>query len=259
MAEFDPSKASIARVYDYVLGGKDNFAADREVGDRILSLAPELAAVVRENKAMIATAVTWAAEQGISQFIDLGCGLPTEPSTRQCAQAVVPGARVACIDNDPVVLSHLRALLYQDPAALVVDQDLEDADAVLGAVSSFIDLNRPVGLLMGSLLHFYDDPAARDLVARYAAALAPGSYVVLSTVAVTPGPDVDKAVAVYSEGTHPFFPHSAAELTAYFGDLELVPPGVADARTWEPGRETVPVPGPRGVWMYGGIARVPGN
>lgn len=257
VADFDPSKASIARVYDYVLGGKDNFAADREVGDRILSLAPELASVVRENKALIARAVTWVAEQGIDQFIDLGCGLPTAPSTQACAQDVVPGARVAYIDNDPVVVRHLEALLYQDPTALVMNQDLEDVEAVHGKVAGFLDLSRPVCLLIGSLLHFYDDSAASDLVDRHRAGLAPGSYVVLSTVAVNSGPNVDKAIAIYSEGAHPFYPHSADELTAYFGDLELVPPGVADARTWRPGWETVPVPEPRGVWMYGGIARVP--
>ncbi|MCL2583623.1 MAG: SAM-dependent methyltransferase [Streptosporangiales bacterium] len=254
MADFDRNKASIARVYDYVLGGKDNFAADRAVGDRILSLAPELAAVVRENKEMLARAVTWVAEQGISQFIDLGCGLPTEPSTQQCAQAVAPDARVAYVDNDPVVLSHLQARLYQDPAALILDLDLEDADAVRRSVDGFIDFSRPVCLLMGSLLHFYDHAEARDLVARHAAALPPGSHIVLTTVAVTPGPNVDQAIAVYSEGAHAFYPHTAEELTEYFGKAELVAPGVADARTWRPGWDTVPEAEPRGVWMYGGIA-----
>ena len=255
MADFDRNKPSIARVYDYWLGGKDNFAADREIADQLIEIAPEIGLMVRENRELLTRAVSWAAEQGISQFIDLGCGLPTEPSTQQSAQAVRPGARVACIDNDPVVISHLTAMLYQDPAVLVVDADLNDTGAVLGEAAALIDFSQPACLLMGSLLHFYEPDTARDLVARYAAALAPGSYVVISVCMAAPSPEAERGVKIYSSGPHPVRLHSVEELTSFFGDLELIPPGVADARTWRPGWETVPDPAPRLVWTCGGIAR----
>ena len=255
MADFDRNKPSIARVYDYILGGKDNFAVDREVADQLIAIAPGVGAMVRENRELLARAVSWAAEQGIGQFVDLGCGLPTEPSTQQSAQAVLPGARVAYVDNDPVVISHLTAALYQDETALVVDADVNDPEAVLGEVAALIDLSQPVCLLMGALLHFYEPDAARDLVARYAAALAPGSYVVISVCTAAPGPDADRLVKIYSSGPHSVRINSLEDVASFFGDLELLPPGVADARTWRPGWETAPDPEPRGVWTYGGIAR----
>ena len=192
MADFDPKRPSIARVYDCFLGGKDNFEADRAVADQLAAMAPAIPLAVRENRELVARAVRWAAEQGVSQFIDLGCGLPTEPSTHQAARDVVPGARVAYADNDPVVASHLTAMLHQDPAAVVVDGDVSDPAAILAAVAGLIDLSRPVCLVMGALLHFYDRESARGLAARYTAALAPGSYAVLSVVAAAPGPDTDR-------------------------------------------------------------------
>lgn len=257
MADFDRNTPSIARVYDYVLGGKDNFSADREVADQLIAIFPELPEAARENRDLLTRAVRWAAEQGVSQFIDLGCGLPTAPSTQQSAQEVLPGARIAYVDIDPVVLSHLNAALYQDTTALVVDRDIGDPEGVLGKVCGFIDLDRPACLMMGALLHFYEPPAARDLVARYMAALGPGSYVVLTTFAAEPGPDADRLVKIYSSGPHPVCLHSEEEFASFFGDLEQVPPGVADARTWRPGWEQVPDPAPRGTWLYGGMARKP--
>lgn len=257
MPDFDRSKPSIARVYDYLLGGKDNFESDRAVADQLLAIAPEMRLMVRENRDFLARAVRWVAEQGITQFIDLGSGLPTEPSTEQSAKAVRPDVRVAYIDNDPVVISHLTALLYQNPAAMVLDLDLNDADAVLGQVAKLIDLSRPACLMMGALLHFYDAGAARDLVARYAAALAPGSYVIVS-VFTAAGPDTDQLVKIYSAGPHPVRTHYSEEVSSFFGDLELVPPGVADARTWRAGWAEVRDPETRGVWTYGAVARKAG-
>lgn len=218
---------------------------------------PSIPPAARDNKAMLTRAARWAAEQGIAQFIDLGCGMPTEPSTQQTVQAVVPGAKVAYVDIDPVVLSHLTSLHHQDPVALVVDRDAGDAEAVLADVAGFMDLGRPVCLLMGALLHYYDLGAARDLAARYRAALAPGSYVVLTVVAALPGRDADQLVKLYSSGPHPLSLHSKEEFASFFGDLEMVPPGVADVRTWRPGWDSVPEPEPRGVWGYAGMARIP--
>ena len=127
MADFDPRTPSIARVYDYLLNGKDHFAADREVAERLLAVAPLTADVTRENRQFLARAVTWAANQGISQFIDLGCGMPTVPNTHETALGITTGAHVAYVDNDAVVLSHLRALAAQgNPGVTVVDGDVRD-------------------------------------------------------------------------------------------------------------------------------------
>jgi hypothetical protein len=259
VADFDRNKPSIARVYDYVLGGKDNFAADRELSEQMFALFPELPFAAQENKQMLGRAVQWAADRGVGQFIDLGCGLPTEPSTQQTAQAVIPDAKIAYVDIDPVVISHLTAMLYQDTSTLVVDRDVSEPETILRDVAELIDLRRPVCLLLGALLHFYDLEAARDLTARYRAALAPGSYLVLTTFAAAPGPDTDRLVKMYSSGPHSLSLHSVSECASFAGDLELVPPGVADARTWRPGWEKVPDPAPRGVWINGVMAKFPGR
>jgi hypothetical protein len=258
VADFDTARPSIARVYDYLLGGKDNFAVDRDLADQLTAIAPAVPLMVRENRELLTTAVRWVAGQGVSQFVDLGCGMPTEPSTAQSALDIVPDARVVYIDNDPIVVSHLTTLVRTDPAAVIVDGDVNDPDAILGKVAGAVDLARPVCLLMGALLHFYDPEAARDLVALYTSALAPGSYAVLTVCAAAPGPDADKLVALYSSGPHPVRIHTAGQLAGFFGDLELMPPGVADARAWRPGWDTVPQPPPRGVFTLGGMARVPG-
>ena len=234
VADFDPTTPSIARVYDYLLAGKDNFAVDREVAERLLAVAPIAAEVMRENRQVLARAVTWAASQGISQFIDLGCGMPTVPNTHQSAQAIVPDARVAYVDNDAVVLSHLRALAAKgNPGVTVVDGDVREADAIVSAVAGGIDLTAPACLLMGFLLHFFTPGAARDLVARYAAALAPGSYVVLSA-GRGDSDRADEGFGAYSAGATRVYNHSVPEFASFFGPLELVPPGVVDAREWRP-------------------------
>ena len=234
MADFDPRTPSIARVYDYLLDGKDHFAADRQVAERLLAIAPLTAEVTRENRQFLARAVTWAANQGISQFIDVGCGMPTVPNTHETAQEITMGARVAYVDNDAVVLSHLRALVAKgNPGVTVVDGDVREADAILSAVAAGMDLAAPACLLMGFLLHFFTADAARDLVARYAAALAPGSYIILS-VGRGDSDRADKGFGAYSAGATRVYNHSVAEFASFFGPLELVPPGVADAREWRP-------------------------
>jgi O-methyltransferase involved in polyketide biosynthesis len=256
VADFDPSVPSIARVYDYFLGGKDNFAADREFGERLIDMVPSTPVTLRENKRFLARAVTWVAERGISQFIDVGAGMPTSPSTHETAQAVLPGARVAYIDNDPVVLSHLVALAAAgNKGVTVVDGDVRDADTILRAVADGIDLNEPSCVMMGSLLHFFAPQDARDLVARYAGAVAPGSYVIL-TMGIASGEGADKFFRLYSEGPSRLYQHSPEDFATFFGPLELVPPGIGDARMYRPGLAEVPTAPPRDGWMIVGIARV---
>jgi hypothetical protein len=255
VADFDPKKPSIARIYDYGLGGKDNFASDRETVSELLTLTdPDAPVIAVENRELLTSAVRWAANQGIDQFIDLGCGMPTEPSIQRTAQEVRPGARIACVDNDPVVINHLTTLLAKDETALVMDRDVADSGAVLGEAAGLIDFGRPACLIMGTLLHFYDAEAARDLLARYTSALAPGSYAVL-TVFNFGGPNAARFAEVYSEKVQPFFIHPKAVFASFFDGLELVPPGVTDARVWRPGWETVPEPVPRNASTYGGMGR----
>ncbi len=256
MADFDASTPSIARVYDYLLNGKDNFAADREVARKLLAVAPLTVEVTRENRQFLAQAVTWAANQGISQFIDLGCGMPTVPNTHQTAQAITPGTRVAYVDNDVVVLAHLRALAAKgNPDVTVVDGDVREADMILDAVATGIDLAAPVCLLMGFLLHFFAPDAARDLVAGYVAALAPGSYVVLSAGRAD-GEAAKEGFGAYSSGAVRVYNHSVPEFASFFGSLDLVPPGVADSREWRPDWEQpVHLPSRDGQVIVG-VARV---
>ncbi len=257
VADFDPTTPSIARVYDYLLNGKDNFAVDREVADKLLAVAPISALVMRENRQFLARASGWAAEHGISQFIDLGCGMPTTPNTHQSAQAVNREAHVAYVDTDPVVLAHLRALAAQgNPGVTVIDGDVREVDVILGAISPVIDLSQPVCLLMGALLHFFPADAARDLVAAYVPALAPGSYVVLS-VGRADGDEESRGFGTYSStGAATAYNHSVAEFASFFGSLALVPPGVVDAREWPPdGERSGPLP-PRPGQSLVGVARV---
>ena len=256
MADFDPSTPSIARIYDYLLNGKDNFAADREVAERLMAVAPLTVEVTRENRQFLARAVTWAANQGTKQFIDLGCGLPTVPNTHETARAVTGGSRVAYVDNDPVVLAHLRALAAKDdPGVTVVGGDVREPNTILDAVAAGVDLSEPACLLMGFLLHFFAPDAARDLVARYVAALAPGSYVVLSAGRAD-GEAAKKGFSAYSSGGTRVYNHSVPEFASFFGPLELVPPGVVDAREWHPGRARPVHFPPRDGQVIVGVGRV---
>jgi O-methyltransferase involved in polyketide biosynthesis len=252
--KFDPNTPSIARVYDYVLGGKDNFPADRELGDRLLTLVPVYAELAAENRQFLADAVTWAAGQGIGQFIDLGCGLPTAPNTHESARAVIGDARVAYVDNDPVVVNHLNALVAKgDPGVSVVDGDVRDAATVIDGVGAHLDLSAPACLLMGALLHFFPADGARDLVARYAAALAPGSCLVLS-VGHADSEAAEESVKTYSSGVAEVHNHGDSDVASFFGALEVVPPGVVEARLWRPGWE-VPSLSPRASRVIVGVAR----
>jgi O-methyltransferase involved in polyketide biosynthesis len=256
VADFDPTVPSIARVYDYLLDGKDNFAVDRAVAEKLLAVAPTAAEVMRENRQFLARAATWAAENGIRQFIDVGCGMPTTPNTHQSAQAVAADARVAYIDIDVVVLAHLRALAAQgNPGVTVIDGDAREIDVMLAAIGGAIDLTQPVCLVMGALLHFFTPEAARELVAGYVAALAPGSYLVLS-VGRTDDSETAQGFGTYSSASAAqVYNHSVAEFTSFFGSLTLVPPGVADARYWHTEGQSAPLP-PRAGQTLVGVGRV---
>jgi O-methyltransferase involved in polyketide biosynthesis len=254
MSEFDPNTPSVARIYDYALGGKDNYAADREVADRLLTIVPLIGVMAVENRRFLSRAAIWAANQGISQFIDLGCGLPTTPNIHQSVQAVNSGARVAYVDNDRVVIRHLQALSAQgNPGVSVLDADVSDVSTVLDGVRASLDLSAPACLIIGYLLHFYPADAARDLVSKYAAALAPGSCVAVSVLHYD-GDAADEGQRTYSSEVASLYMHTLPEVASFFGPLELVPPGVVDARQWHQDQEPAALE-PRAGFVFAGVAR----
>jgi S-adenosyl methyltransferase len=255
---FDTAKPSPARIYDYFLDGKDNYEVDRAAAAEVEERLPQVRKMMKQNRAFMTRAVHYlAAECGVRQFIDIGSGLPTpHGNVHGIAQAVAPDARVVYVDNDPVVLSHGRALLASDHTA-VVTADLRDPDAILShlGLCNLIDLREPVALLLVAVLHFIpDEDRPADIVRTLRAATVPGSYLTLSHADRTP--QVESAAQVYDRATSQGFPRSRSEVESYFGKFELVPPGLVQVSQWRPDsgsqrQQDVP-------W-WGGVARHPGE
>jgi hypothetical protein len=263
----DPTTPSPARIYDYVLGGTHNFPVDREAAERIRARSPDLADAAWVNRGFHQRAARWmAAEHGIDQFIDIGSGLPTQSNTHGVVQKVIPGARVAYVDNDPMVLAYAAELLADDGTTTVISADLRDVDAILNhpALRALVDFEQPVGLLMTAVLHFVgDDAGPWDLVARYADALAPDSYLALSHITYEGLPPrlVEEGVNVYAQaqGIHP---RSRAQIERFFTGLEIAPPypdaepAVTHIGVW--GADDPALADSDGShWWYGGVARRP--
>ena len=229
---FDTTVPNMARVYNYWLGGKDHFPADRAEADFLLGIYPPLRDLVRENRAFVTRAVAWAAGQGISQFLDLGAGLPASPAVHQAARAVQPAARVAYVDNDPVVLAHARALLAGDGVTAVA-ADLRDPAAVLAdkELRTVIDPAQPAGVILGAVLHFLDAATARTVAGGYAELIAPGSYLIISVARNDDEMLGKRLTQQYTAAT--WYNHSAEDVTSFFAGLELVGPGVTEAQTWQ--------------------------
>jgi hypothetical protein len=261
VSDFDPRSPAIARVYDYLLGGKTNFAADRAMAEQLIALVPETAEALRENRAFLTRAATWVANQGIEQFVDLGCGLPTPPTTHGTVLAVRPGARVAYVDNDPVVYNHLSELLAKDRAVRSFGADIEDVPAVLAAVTadSFVNFTEPACVMLGSLLHFYSFDDARDLVRAYLAPLVPGSYLVMSVAVPVTAAGAKAGDSYRASGTN-FHNYTEEQIAALFDHpaLELLPPGVTLARRWRPDWAGLPTVTSRDADVMAGVARFTG-
>ena len=254
---FDPHTPSSARIYDYLLGGKDSFAVDRSVADELIAIFPELAELVAENRQFVARASAWAARQGIRQFLDLGCGMPAEPTTHDVVQAVDAAAKVVYVDCDRVTISHLRALSEHghEGVVSVVEADVRDVAGVLKDVSGSLDLSQPACVILGCLLHLFPAAEARAVVAGYIAALVPGSYLILS-LGRGDGPRAVAFFRAYSNLAGPVYNHSAADAASFFGSLPLMPPGLVDAREWRPDVPLSELVPPRDGETLAGVAQV---
>ena len=188
----DTSKPSIARVYDYYLGGKDNFACDREFAERLRASVPEAPIMANQNRAFLGRVVRFLAEQGVNQFIDIGTGLPTQQNVHDVARSLAPDARVAYVDNDPIVLAHARALLAENPNTIAIEGDLRAPATILtnADLCKLIDFDRPVAILLIGILYFMvEQDRPSDIVEQFKAAMAPGSYLAISHVVSDDDPE----------------------------------------------------------------------
>jgi hypothetical protein len=260
--QIDTSRPHPARTYDYMLGGKNNFAADRETIDRTLANYPALRTGPRENRGFLGRAVRYlVAEAGVRQFLDIGTGLPTTGNVHEVAQATAPSSRVVYVDNDPLVLAHARALLTSsaEGRTAYISADMRDPAAILSdpTTREVLDFSQPVALMLVAVLHFIaDDSEAARIVSTLLDALPPGSYLVASHATAEHNPASEATVArAARESGIPFrFRDSGDFAQLAFSGLELVPPGVVLVSEWR--RENGgPLPSPVEVSCYGGVAR----
>jgi SAM-dependent methyltransferase len=254
--QIDATVPNSARIWNYWLGGKDNYPVDREAGDDYRAIYPEIVEVARASRRFLTRAVRYlAGEAGLRQFLDIGTGLPTAENTHEVAQRIAADARVVYVDNDPVVLAHARALLTSTQGVTAyVDADLHDPDAILEHAGKILDFGKPVALmLMGILGHIQDYEEAKDIVRRLQAALPPGSYFVHYDSTDTDA-ELKRAQEGYDDtGAVPYVLRSPRQLTAYYEGLELLEPGIVSCPLWRPEPGSTPEP----TDVYGGVAYKP--
>jgi S-adenosyl methyltransferase len=256
-----------ARIYDYLLDGKDNFPADRDVAEQLLAIAPVARDVVEDNRAFLRRAVRFlAGEAGIRQFIDLGSGLPTQGNVHEIAQAVAPDARVVYVDNDAMVVTHSRALLAGDNTA-AIRADLREPDVLLGhaELRELIDFDQPIALLLMAILHFFDDDEDPfGIVARFRDALPAGSYLAIShgTRDIPDRSDLSPAAMaemgakverLYQLTTASLVTRTRGQVERFFAGFDLLDPGVVEIQLWRPDGEGSKLPG----GFYGGVGHKP--
>jgi S-adenosyl methyltransferase len=257
--KIDTTVPHSARIWNYWLGGKDNYAVDREAGDKYREVFPEIVDTARESRAFLVRAVTYlAGEAGVRQFLDVGAGLPTADNTHEVAQRVAPESRIVYVDNDPLVLVHAPGLLVGTPEGTTdyIDADLREPDKILEHAARALDFSQPTALLLlGILGHVGDDDEARSIVRRLVGGLPSGSYLVHSDGTSTSEEAVE-AVQEYNEsGAVPYNLRSPETLARFFDGLELVDPGVVDVTQWRP--EPSPAGGRAPVQTLCGVARKP--
>ena len=254
-----------ARMYDYYLGGKDSFPADRFAAGRVVALFPHVRSTARANRRFLGRAVRFAARQGIRQFLDIGTGIPTADNTHEVAQVVAPDARIVYVDNDPIVLSHARALLRgtSEGRTAYVDADFRDPAAILGAppVKELLDFTRPVALMAISLLHFFpDDEHPETSLDALKSALAPGSALILShaTGEFTPPEVAGSVTRAYTAAGLNLTPRTHPEVLRFFDGLDLVDPGLVPVHEWHADDEQDRALSRAEVAGYAGVALKPG-
>ncbi|MBL7253551.1 SAM-dependent methyltransferase [Paractinoplanes lichenicola] len=257
-AKLDADTPQTARIWNYLLGGKDNFAADRAVGDQITGAMPHLGPYARLSRKYLARAVHYlATEVGIRQFLDVGTGLPTADNTHEVAQKAAPDSRIVYVDNDPLVLVHARALLTSDPrgATAYVSADLREPEVILDEAGKTLDFKQPVALmLMGILGHVESDDAARAIIGRLMSAFPSGSY-----LAMYDGGDTDESVVeatrIWNVAAEPkYHLRSPERIAGLFEGLELVEPGVVSVTRWKPDEEALAAPD---IAQFAAVGRKP--
>jgi hypothetical protein len=253
-AQVDPSLPNVARVWNYLAGGRDNFEADRQAARQLVAAAPVMEQVAPVSRAFLRRAVTYLAEAGIRQFLDIGTGMPTAGNTHEVAQAVDQSCRIVYVDNDPVVLSHARAGLRsaEKGETSYLEADARDTRAVIAGASETLDLAQPVGVIMINILNFLEE--ADDVLDRLTAAVSVGSYLAVMQ------PAMDGRLAVAARrwnqlAATPVFLRDRAQVTRWFAGLQLVDPGIVEVHRWrpEPGDPVFP----DGMPLLGGVARKP--
>jgi O-methyltransferase involved in polyketide biosynthesis len=254
----DTSRPHSARVWSYWLGGKDNFSVDRQVGDEIRRLHPQIIDHALADRAFLGRAVRHlAGEAGIRQFLDIGTGLPTVDNTHEVAQRVAPESRVVYADNDPFVLVHAQALLTSTPEGRTdyVDADLHDPVGIIEVAAKTLDFTEPVAMMLLGVVNFIDDLVdAYEIVHRLMGAVPPGSFLVISHT--TRGPEMDAAVAHWNRWGKPkLTQRDPDQIARFFDGLELLEPGVVSCSRWRP--EAIPWGEPEEVDLYCGVARKP--
>ena len=251
--EIDPDVASPARMYDYYLGGKDNFPADRAAAEKVIAAHPEQHRLVKANRGFLVRAVRFIAEQGVTQFLDLGTGIPTSPNVHEVAREVNPSARVVYVDNDPIVTRHNRALRATHDGVIGVEADMREPKAILAhpKVRATLDFDAPIAVLTLAVFHFI--PEAREIVDELRGAMAPGSFIGLSTAAtegLTPA-EIKAVEDAYAASTVPAVFRTRAEIEELFTGFELAEPGVVPVGRW---RGTEP---DTRIQILAGVGRLP--
>ncbi|MFI0719778.1 SAM-dependent methyltransferase [Streptomyces sp. NPDC021224] len=260
--QIDTSRPHPARMYNYYLGGKDNYEVDREAAQRVIDLAPELVPMAQANRAFMHRAVTLMVESGIRQIIDIGTGIPASPNTHEVAQALAPDVRVAYVDNDPIVATHAGAHLVGAGSTGFFLGDLRDPESILAhpTIGQLIDFDQPVGLMLLAILHFVrDDEDPAELVSAYLDALPAGSFLVMThSTADFHQADANWAQArdVYKDrhATAVLSLRSHDEILRFFDGLELLEPGLVQAPLWRPDGPPMPAEELAHIGFYGGVA-----
>jgi hypothetical protein len=246
----DTTRPNVARVYDYLLDGKDNFAADRELAEQLLGIVPGMRESAHDNRSFVCAAVARAAADGVTQFLDLGAGLPTQPATHEAAREINPAVRVAYVDIDRVAVIHAQSLLATGDGLVAFRADLTDPEAVFAepGLASTLDLTQPTGIIIAGVAHFVAGGLMREITAAYLSRVPPGSWLILTVGRAEDEDTTDTLQPAYTAAET--FRHSVADFTSFFAGTDIVPPGITEARRWIAG-VSAPLP-KHGVYALAG-------